>query len=718
MDVEDVDGADRDVRPAAQAGRRSGPCGPPRSPGSTGSAGGPSTSRRSVTTRSDAPRRERATASRASRSRAAARPAGPALGSHVASSVRTVAPLSWTATSRPSRSATIGRWRRAVRGARGIPPSSAGRRPSSTRRSMTTRSRSGSIAGLVTWAKAWRRWSATGRSSRPRPGVGVSSPMLQSGSWPFEGHRLDVEPRALGVQPGEVAQGMRGLGAVRRDGGLEAILVDGSRRVVDRQPAQDAVLGVGVLHDRVAARLHEQQLAGPEPAAADRLGRAERDGAGLRRDRDHPVAGHREGRRPQAVAIDERADPPAVGEDDRGRAVPRRRGSRPSAAAGWRRGDAARGAGRAPRGSRSAGPASAPSRSPSGARAPRRATASRSRPARGAGPPRAARGPGRNAAASPAAADLLAVPAHRVDLAVVGDRPERLGQPPDRVGVRRVALVEDRVAEAQRRPQVRVEVGQPPADDQALVDDRPGRGGRDGDLGERPAGRARRGLQPAPGDDQAALEGVVGDRPAVIRAARWPRDDRLGEGRSRCRRRRAQGSDVARDGAPGRDRQAGLGEDRLDQGAGPSFGRSSARQEERDDPRAGRPPRPGRPAARAASDRAAGRRPRRRSIRRRPRTRRDGRARPGRPAPAAGPESRERPPASATNPTPQASCSKRASYSGVAGRRWRGRWLGSMAVLRERGRIGRRREGRQRPIADGGDVRTRGRPSSGGARHT
>ena len=50
--------------------------------------------------------------------------------------------------------------------------------------SMTARSRSGSIGGFVTWANDWRRWSATGRSTRASPGVGVSSPMLQSGSWP------------------------------------------------------------------------------------------------------------------------------------------------------------------------------------------------------------------------------------------------------------------------------------------------------------------------------------------------------------------------------------------------------------------------------------------------------------------------------------------------------------------------------------------------------
>ena len=57
------------------------------------------------------------------------------------------------------------------------------------------------------------------------------------------------------------------------------------------------------------------------------------------------------------------------------------------------------------------------------------------------------------------AADLLAVAAHGVDLAVVGDRAERLREAPDGMGVGRVALVEDRVADRQRRPQVGIEVG-------------------------------------------------------------------------------------------------------------------------------------------------------------------------------------------------------------------------------------------------------------------
>ena len=103
-------------------------------------------------------------------------------------------------------------------------------------------------------------------------------------------------------------------------------------------------------------------------------------------------------------------------------------------------------------------------------------------------------------------ADLLAVATDGVDLAVVGDRAERLGEPPDRMRVGGVALVEDRVAELERRAQVGVQIGQPAADDEALVDDRPRRGRRHRQLGEPAAGRAGRGLEAAPGDDQPALE--------------------------------------------------------------------------------------------------------------------------------------------------------------------------------------------------------------------
>ena len=140
------------------------------------------------------------------------------------------------------------------------------------------------------------------------------------------------------------------------------------------------------------------------------------------------------------------------------------------------------------------------------------------------------------------------------------------------MGVRRVALVEDRVAEPQRRLQVRVEVGQPAAGDEALVDDGPGRGRRDRDLGEGAAGGAGRRLEPTSGDDQPPLEGVVGQRPGVVRrrapgasTMAWAKAGRDAPPTRRAPRRR-------RDRPPGGDRQAGLGEGRLDEGPGAPFG--------------------------------------------------------------------------------------------------------------------------------------------------
>ena len=165
---------------------------------------------------------------------------------------------------------------RSVRGPRGGPPSSAGRRPSSTARSMTARSRSGSIGGFVTWANAWRRWSATGRSSRPWPGVGVSSPMLQSGSCPSSGHRLDVLAEALGVEPGQVAQGGRGgigtaAGSERSAGeGRPGPLGVGRGRVVDRQRPRAAAFASA--SSRISRRPGRQGAS--RPARADHAGRS------------------------------------------------------------------------------------------------------------------------------------------------------------------------------------------------------------------------------------------------------------------------------------------------------------------------------------------------------------------------------------------------------------------------------------------------------------
>ena len=82
-------------------------------------------------------------------------------------------------------------------------------------------------------------------------------------------------------------------------------------------------------------------------------------------------------------------------------------------------------------------------------------------------------------------ADLVAahpagVAAQGVDLAVVGQHPERLGQPPLREGVGRIALVEQRhIGLDPRVIQVRIEVRQRLGQHHPLVDDRPRRQGAD-----------------------------------------------------------------------------------------------------------------------------------------------------------------------------------------------------------------------------------------------
>ena len=271
-------------------------------------------------------------------------------------------------------------------------------------------------------------------------------------------------------------------------------------------------------------------------------------------------------------------------------------------------------------------------------------------------------------AASPrASADLLAVATDRVDLAVMGDRAERLGEPPDRVRVRRVALVEDRVSEAQRGSQVGIEIRQAATRDEALVDDRPRRGRRDGDLGKHAAGRPRGGLEPAARDDQAALEGVVGQRPRVVRATGRALDDRVGEGRSRVGGRGAKRRDVERHGPPRGDRQATLEERRLHERPGTLLRPAGPWQEQRDD--AGSrldPAAASSPAISASNERESGNATPAPSLDTPSAPNAPRWLRAARPASANGStRSCDRPPASATNPTPQASCSKRSSYSGA-----------------------------------------------------
>jgi hypothetical protein len=120
------------------------------------------------------------------------------------------------------------------------------------------------------------------------------------------------------------------------------------------------------------------------------------------------------------------------------------------------------------------------------------------------------------------------VAGHRVDLAVVGEHPERLGEAPVGQRVRRVALVED--GELALRPlvlEVEVEVGQVRPGGQSLVDDRPAGAGGDVHpdalgLGS-PLGQAPGGVQPVLPlvlRQVRALDHAVPDRRHALAGAR------------------------------------------------------------------------------------------------------------------------------------------------------------------------------------------------------
>ena len=115
-----------------------------------------------------------------------------------------------------------------------------------------------------------------------------------------------------------------------------------------------------------------------------------------------------------------------------------------------------------------------------------------------------------------------------------------------RVG--RVALVEERVAERERRAEVGVELREAATGDEALVDDRPRRGGRHGQVAQ--ARRPRGGLEATPRDDEPPLE-------RFLTKLGWPRHDDLHECRHLSGGRSPHRRTVVRHIAPAGDAQAG-----------------------------------------------------------------------------------------------------------------------------------------------------------------
>ncbi len=171
---------------------------------------------------------------------------------------------------------------------------------------------------------------------------------------------------------------------------------------------------------------------------------------------------------------------------------------------------------------------------------------------------------------------LLAIAPDRVDLAVVGDGTERLGQPPHRMRVGRIPLVEEGIRNDPAGRQIREQLSQPPAGDQALIDDGPRGRGRNRELVEPRRDRAH--LDPPPREDQSPFEGRRGQ-------ALGPEDDRLVEARHRRQRLRPQRRRVVRHPAPALDRQTFRRQPRCHERTGPQEPAPAPGQEELDDPR-------------------------------------------------------------------------------------------------------------------------------------
>ncbi len=365
----------------------------------------------------------------------------------------------------------------------------------------------------------------------------------------LEGHGPDVQAKPLRVQTGEEPDGRGRRGSLWR-GGQRAPWLPGSGRPPARAdgaaPRSPLRAGDGrplrrdALPDRAAARVHQQHLPRSEPAAPDDLRSRQRHGARLGGERDESILGHGIRCRPQAVAIHDRSNAAAVRERDRRGPVPR--GDEPGNPAHerveGRIGHGSQGGRIGDRGEQGG------FRSPAAGdqRLDRLVERKRVRAVRRGERPTvedARREPEPSSVATPAA-DLLAIAPNGIDLAVVGQRAEGLGQAPDRDRVRGVALVEDRVADTERHCQVRIEVGKTAAGDERLVDD-PASGCRG--HGHLEGCRPGQALDPPGCENQEELE-------AGCRAAVRPRHDRLGDQRPAGGSLCAQDRRIHRDGPP------------------------------------------------------------------------------------------------------------------------------------------------------------------------
>ena len=172
-----------------------------------------------------------------------------------------------------------------------------------------------------------------------------------------------------------------------------------------------------------------------------------------------------------------------------------------------------------------------------------------------------------------ARAHRVAIAPERIDLAVVGEQAERLGQRPAGQRVGRIALVKDRHRGfEQRRAQIRVKRRQLRADEERLVDD--GAAGERAHEKRREIARCGAALDDAAREVQAALP-----RGRIERAGRRS-DEQLANGRLAGAGERAEHGRVDRHDAPTEHGHAEAGERLFDDLDGAAEGRARRRQEE------------------------------------------------------------------------------------------------------------------------------------------
>jgi len=253
----------------------------------------------------------------------------------------------------------------------------------------------------------------------------VSSPIEETGSWPSGGGGAGQQRGLRARVPG------RDLAADQVLGGRLDGLSGRQERPVLQEPAVGAPAGetpldLGALLEP-GPRVDGDQLARAELAAPHSHPLGQRDCARLRRAGDEAVVGDRVAEGPEAVAVERGADDAPVGEDDRGRPVPRL--DQAGVVAIERRDGVARRAGVGRLGDQHR------------ERVPH-VPAPVDEPFDGVVEHARVGGLRVDQPGLPGAHPVR-VPGDRVDLAVVTEEPERLRALPRGLGVRREALVED-----------------------------------------------------------------------------------------------------------------------------------------------------------------------------------------------------------------------------------------------------------------------------------